>query len=281
MTDVSMNVFPMNLFHIGDLILFAHQFCRHVEHFLQGEICCIHNGILIVLENLSHALHSSSKPWTFPKLLNVLLLSLHSWTFCLLRTWSFTLFTNSATSLPMMKFVESAASWELILSSCPDPSWSLSPYLTDCASPTRRVSPWWGQIRSPHSKKFYQVAWSIVRRNLTFPLLRRPSTVMIQFWITFWRKSIRLPWSIIYNNCEREGIVGGDEGPVGGLAQVVSHGVKVVGVHGEEGKEKDEEVQGEKKEKSNNSGRNARRWRLKRRLEPMWVWHMCDEDKTI
>ena len=47
--------------------------------------------------------------------------------------------------------------------------------------------------------------------------------------------------------CEREGIVGGDEGPVGGVAQVVSHGVKVVGVHGEEGQEKDEEVRGEVK----------------------------------
>ena len=42
--------------------------------------------------------------------------------------------------------------------------------------------------------------------------------------------------------CEREGIVGGDEGPVDGVAQVVCHGVKVVGVHGEEGKEKDEDV---------------------------------------
>ena len=47
--------------------------------------------------------------------------------------------------------------------------------------------------------------------------------------------------------CVREGIVGGDEGPVGGVAQVVSHGVKVVGVHGEEGQEKDEEVRGEVK----------------------------------
>ena len=44
--------------------------------------------------------------------------------------------------------------------------------------------------------------------------------------------------------CEREGIVGGDEGPVGGVAQVVCHGVKVVGVHGE-GQEKDGEVRGE------------------------------------
>ena len=47
--------------------------------------------------------------------------------------------------------------------------------------------------------------------------------------------------------CEREGIVGGDEGPVGGVAQVVCHGVKVVGVHREEGLEKDEEVRGEVK----------------------------------
>ena len=50
-----------------------------------------------------------------------------------------------------------------------------------------------------------------------------------------------------YQHCEWEGIVGGDEGPVGGVAQVVSHGVKVVGVHGEEGQEKDEEVRGEVK----------------------------------
>ena len=47
--------------------------------------------------------------------------------------------------------------------------------------------------------------------------------------------------------CEREGIVGGDEGPVGGVAQVVCHGVKVVGVHGEEGQEKDEKVRREVK----------------------------------
>ena len=45
-----------------------------------------------------------------------------------------------------------------------------------------------------------------------------------------------------FRKCEREGIVGGDEAPVGGVAQVVSHGVNFVGVHGEEGKEKDGEV---------------------------------------
>ena len=47
--------------------------------------------------------------------------------------------------------------------------------------------------------------------------------------------------------CVGEGIVGGDEGPVGGVAQVVCHGVKVVGVHGEERMEEDGEVQGKVK----------------------------------
>ena len=49
--------------------------------------------------------------------------------------------------------------------------------------------------------------------------------------------------------CVAEGIVGGDEGPVSGVAQVVCHGVRVVGVHGEEGQEKDGEVRGEVKGK--------------------------------
>ena len=47
--------------------------------------------------------------------------------------------------------------------------------------------------------------------------------------------------------CEREGDVVAVVAPLGGVAQAVSHGVKVVGVHGEEGKEKDGEVQVEAK----------------------------------
>ena len=60
--------------------------------------------------------------------------------------------------------------------------------------------------------------------------------------------------------CEREGIVGGDEGPVGGVAQVVCHGVKVVGVHGEEGKEKDEEVREEVKGEVEQLGDKRSSW---------------------
>ena len=51
--------------------------------------------------------------------------------------------------------------------------------------------------------------------------------------------------------CVMEDLVVGDEAPVGGVAQVIGHGVKVigveVGVHGEEGREKDEEVREEVK----------------------------------
>ena len=79
--------------------------------------------------------------------------------------------------------------------------------------------------------------------------------------------------------CEREGIVGGDEGPVGGVAQVVCHGVKVVGVHGEEELEKEGEVRGEVKgEVEQLRERNAHHgWyedegeKRVNGLEPMWV----------
>ena len=41
--------------------------------------------------------------------------------------------------------------------------------------------------RSPRS--FIKSPWSIVRRSFSFPLLRRPSTVLIQFWVTCWREA--------------------------------------------------------------------------------------------
>ena len=57
---------------------------------------------------------------------------------CLFRTWSFTLFTNSAASLPMTKVSESAPSWELTFSGFPDPTWISSPYLAERAFLLRR-----------------------------------------------------------------------------------------------------------------------------------------------
>ena len=57
------------------------------------------------------------------------------------------------------------------------------------------------------------------------------------------KSSILLPFFSFF--CERGEIVHGDGGPVGGVAQVVCHGVKVVGVHREEGQEEEGEKQGE------------------------------------
>ena len=58
----------------------------------------------------------------------------------------------------------------------------------------------------------------------------------------------RLHGSLAFlRNCEWEGDVVAVVAPLGGVAQVVRHGVKVVGVHGEEGQEKDEEVRVEVK----------------------------------
>ena len=53
--------------------------------------------------------------------------------------------------------------------------------------------------------------------------------------------------SLTYTICEWEGDVVAVVAPLSGVAQVVSHGVKVVGVHREEGKEKDEQVRVEVK----------------------------------
>ena len=52
---------------------------------------------------------------------------------------------------------------------------------------------------------------------------------------------------LILKKCEWEGDVVAVVAPHSGVAQVVSHGVKVVGVHEEERKEKDEEVRVEVK----------------------------------
>ena len=136
-----------------------------------------------------HQIIECSSP--FPETLEIIV--------CLFRTWSFTRFTNdldstdnsnSISSFPMTKLWALASSWELISSGRPDLSRSTSPYLTDCAVPSRRIL---SVIRSnlsyPSARSFIKSPWSIVRRDLSFPLFRRSSTVVIQFWITCWREA--------------------------------------------------------------------------------------------
>ena len=65
--------------------------------------------------------------------------------------------------------------------------------------------------------------------------------------------------------CKVGGVVQGDEGPIGGVAQVVCHGVIVVVGHQEEGQEEEREKQGEvegeeEKLKDNRTLWMVRRW---------------------
>ena len=136
-----------------------------------------------------HQIIECSSP--FPETLEIII--------CLFRTCSFTRFTNdldstdnsnSVSSFPMTKLWALASSWELKSSGRPDLPRSTSLYLTDCAVPSRRIL---SVIRSnlsyPSARSFIKSPWSIVRRDLSFPLLRRPSTVVIQFWITCWKEA--------------------------------------------------------------------------------------------
>ena len=130
-------------------------------------MCSVHNGMTIVLEifsmntadsivtaiNIPQIIECSSPS---PATLEIL--------FCLFRTWSFTRFTNdldstdnsnSVTTFPMTKFWGLATSWELILSGRPDLSRSVSPFLTDCAVPSRKIS-------SGSGRTFLTILWEVL-----------------------------------------------------------------------------------------------------------------------
>ena len=84
--------------------------------------------------------------------------------------------------------------------------------------------------------------------------------------------------SSFFQNCKRGEIVQGDEGPVGGVAQVVCHGVIVEVGHQEEGQEEEGEKQGEvegevEKLRDNRTSWMVWRWGDKRvnGLEPCGV----------
>ena len=87
-------------------------------------------------------------------------------------------------------------------------------------------------------------------------LLQANSSLDVTVQLIALYRPLLLSYSVLYDTvfslsqhlgtCEWEGDVA-VVAPLGGVAQVVSHGVKVVGVHGEEGQEKDGEAQVEVK----------------------------------
>ena len=121
--------------------------------------------------------------------------------FCLSRTWSFTRFkndlnstdSNSVASFPMTKFWGLATSWELI--------WSNRPLSVE-----KNFFVIWLNF-SYHSPRSYKKSpCSIVCRSLNSPLLRRPNTVIIQFWIPKMKKQknviIQKNWSAEKNQAK-------------------------------------------------------------------------------
>ena len=125
------------------------------------------------------SLHASSQPWTFPKLKNVSLFRLQRWTFFsvflhLILTWftndlDSTDISNSVSSFPMTNCWGLTSSWELI-SGRPDLSRNVSSFLTDCAVPSRRVSPRWGRTCCAILQ---EASSSCVRLTLSSPLLKK------------------------------------------------------------------------------------------------------------
>ena len=78
--------------------------------------------------------------------------------FCLFRTWSFTLLTNSAASLPMTKVSESTPSWELTLSGFPIHHESSLRTLRNAHFRGEEVLHDEGQLVASYPKKFSQVS---------------------------------------------------------------------------------------------------------------------------
>ena len=68
-------------------------------------------------------------------------------------------------------------------------------------------------------------------------------------------------------SCKLEVIVQGDEGPVGGVAQVVCHGVIVVVGHQEEGQEEKGETRGEVEGEVEKLKDNRTSWMVRRRVK--------------
>ena len=146
--------------------------------------------------------NSSSQSWTFPKLMSAFLQNLKRSTFFsdFFRTWSITLFTNFAASLPMTK-VSDCLFLQINTISLPR---SITNYLSEFyglrISVEKNISMMRTNLLHRIPGGFIRIPWSINRRSLTFPLLRRQRMSIIFFWSTCWGESVRFPWSIICHN---------------------------------------------------------------------------------
>ena len=92
--------------------------------------------------------------------------------FCLLRTWSFTLFTNSAASPSHDKRFRICL-FLIIDNYQVAPSWIISPYLTEKHFRREEVLHDEGQLVASHSRKFHQVSLIDRASQLHFSTLEK------------------------------------------------------------------------------------------------------------
>ena len=111
--------------------------------------------------------------------------------FCLFRTWSFT------QTVPILLYRFPWWNFEnlpLLESWYYQVAWTITKCFPAPYGLRGSVEKNFFVIKSNFSyysaRSFIRSPWSIVRRSLSFPLLRRSSTVLIQFWIIFWRKAL-------------------------------------------------------------------------------------------
>ena len=196
--------FPMNIVQIVDLFLFTHQFQCDVEHFLQIEICCIHDEILNIHVILSHEcrrIHRRSHQ--------------HSPNYWMLFSWSCNVGHSSLSFSHLVfyfidKFCCVTSLDEsfrfclfLVINFLRLPR-SIMNHLSELQGMRISVEKRFFTMRCNllhHSpRRFLRFPWSIVRHSSTFPLLRRPRLTIILFWITWWWRFLRFPRSIVYRN---------------------------------------------------------------------------------
>ena len=194
--DRYFHVSPTNRIHIWDLILFCYEFRRYVEHMLTCEICSIHNEILIVLEflpmNVADSIvtainihqiieFSSTLPATLEFFSRLIIYFIHdcSWFY---RQFQFCFIVSHGgilRSCHVLRIDIIRLPWSI--TKCFSVPYGLRGSVENNFFVIRSNS-------SYHPRSLNKSLLSIVRRSFSFPLLRKPSTVVIQFWIICWRE---------------------------------------------------------------------------------------------
>ena len=156
-------IFATNCFQSRDLILFRHQSCRYVEHLFQCEVFCIRDGMLIVWVIPSHEHRSFCFIVSNDKLL---------WPCSSLRDHN-----GLPRSITRYYFVHNGLRCSIVLGLLMKETWlGLA-----CLSPR-------GHNGLPRS---------ITHRSVSFPLLRRPSLVIIPLWVACWEGAFNRLFMII------------------------------------------------------------------------------------